>query len=161
MIQHIIDVERHAPLLRRSCQSPECLEFKVEKEIKQMLALGIIEPSYSPWCSPIVLFKKPSKQTQKLGERHFCIDFRKLNAGSKFDNFPMPWIDDVLDLLDSAKYSPLDLAKGYWQVPLEKESKYKAIFTISQRLYQFKMLLFCLYGTLATLQCLVDRLLWL
>lgn len=71
----------------------------------------------------------------------------------------MPQIDDLLDLLGSATYSTLDLASGYWQIPLEKESKCKTAFTLSQGLYQFKIMLFCLFGTLATFQCLVHWLL--
>lgn len=79
-----------------------------------MLDLGVIEPSNSEWCSPLVLL------TKKNGSLRPCIDFRKLNASSEFDAYPMPRIDDLLKHIGSAKYiTTLDLCKGYWQVPLE------------------------------------------
>jgi len=65
----------------------------------------------SPWAAPIVLVLK------KTGDTCLCVDFRKLNAITKKDYFPLPRIDDVLDLLQGQKYfSTLDLASGYWQI---------------------------------------------
>ena len=66
---------------------------------------------------------------KKDGGTHFCIDFWRLNAITKMDVFPLPRIDDSLDLLSKAKYfTTLDLASGYWQVEMDEESREKMAF---------------------------------
>lgn len=73
----------------------------------------MIEPSNSPWSSPIVMIPKPD------GIFHFCNDFRKLNKVSQFDSYPMPRVDELIERLGRARYvSTLELTKGYWQVLL-------------------------------------------
>ena len=85
-----------------------------------MLEMGIIQPSTSPWASPIVLVEK------KDGDIRFCVDYRKLNEVSKFDAYPMPRVEEVLENVGAAKFiSTLDLAKGYWQIPMAEESREK------------------------------------
>ncbi len=85
-----------------------------------MLELGVIEESHSDWASPIVLVPKTD------GSARFCVDYRKVNAVSKFDAYPMPRVDELLDRLGAARfYSTLDLTKGYWQIPLSPLSKEK------------------------------------
>ncbi|XP_073764991.1 uncharacterized protein [Danio rerio] len=76
--------------------------------------------NYSDWASPIVLVPKTD------GSVRFCVDYRKVNAVSKFDAYPMPRIDELLDRLGAARYySTLDLTKGYWQMPLSPISREK------------------------------------
>ncbi|KAJ1177696.1 hypothetical protein NDU88_002948 [Pleurodeles waltl] len=119
-----------------------------------MIELGVIEPSVSPWCSPVVLVPKPD------GSIRFCIDFRKLNSISLFDTYPIPRVDDVLEKIGRAKYmSTLDLTKGYWQIPLFPEDKEKTAFSTQSGLYQFTVLPFGLHGAPATFQRLMDHLL--
>lgn len=82
-----------------------------------MRELGVIEPSLSEWCSPVVIVPK------KDGSLRVCIDFCKLNAQSKIDAYPMPQVDDLLKTIGKAKYiTMLDLCKGYWQIPREPTS---------------------------------------
>ena len=89
-----------------------------------MLELGVIEPSRSEWCSPIVMVGK------KDGSTRFCVDFRKVNAISKFNAYPMPRVDELLDRLGKAQLiSTLDLTKGYWQIPLTQSSREKTAFS--------------------------------
>ncbi|MGL4504143.1 MAG: reverse transcriptase family protein, partial [Aeromonas sobria] len=89
-------------------------------EVEAMLELGVIEESHSDWASPIVLVPKTD------GSVRFCVDYRKVNAVSKFDAYPMPRVDELLDRLGSARfYSTVDLTKGYWQIPLSPLSKEK------------------------------------
>ena len=102
-----------------------------------MLEKGIIEPSSSPWSSPIVLVKK------KDGSTRFCIDYRKLNHVTIKDSYPLPRIDDSLDALGNAKwFSTLDLASGYWQVAVDPKDAPKTAFVTTSGLYQFKVMAF-------------------
>ena len=76
--------------------------------INQMLEQGVIRLSNSPWASPVVLVAK------KDGTSRFCVDYRRLNLVTKMDTFPLPRIDDSLDLLaNTAFFTTLDLASGY------------------------------------------------
>jgi hypothetical protein len=75
----------------------------IDNEVAKMLAVGVIRPSQSPWAAPVVVVSK------KDGNPRFCIDYRKLNAVTKRDSYPLPRIDKALDQLSKAKYlSTLD-----------------------------------------------------
>ena len=90
------------------------------KELAVMLEMGVIEESNSAWCSPIVLVAK------KDGTVQFCVDYCKMNDVSHFDVYPMPWVDELLDRLGTARcFTTLDLTKGYWQISLSQGSKDK------------------------------------
>lgn len=78
---------------------------------------GFARPSYSPWSSPCLLASKSD------GTPRFCTDFRKVNAVTVTDSFPLPCMDDLVDKVSSALcITKLDLLKGYWQVPLTKRA---------------------------------------
>ena len=119
--------------------------------VQEMLTQEVIQPSQSPWASPIVLVKK------KDGGIHFCVDYRQLNQVTKLDVFPLPRIDDTLDLLSGAKYfTTLDLASGYCQVCVDQESQEKTAFITYSGLYEFKKMSFGLVNTSATFQRLME-----
>ena len=89
-----------------------------------MEEVGAIRKSNSPWLSSIVLVKK------KDGNLRFCIDLRKLYAGTVKDAYALPRIEETLDYLAGSKwFSALDLKLGYWQVELDEESKPLTAFT--------------------------------
>ena len=123
----------------------------MDRMVEEMLDQGVIQPSSSPWASPIVLVKK------KDGGMRFCVDYRRLNHVTKLDEFPLPRIDDTLDLLAGARYfTTLDLASGYWQVAMDPASQEKTAFTTYSGLYEFRNMPFGLVNAPATFQCLME-----
>ncbi|TKS65328.1 Retrovirus-related Pol polyprotein from transposon 17.6 [Collichthys lucidus] len=154
LVQHKIRLKGDAPVRQKSYRIPERLIPLLQKEIKLMMELGIIEVSCSEWCSPIVLVPK------KDGSLRFCIDFRYLNAVSNFDPYPMPRIDDLVERVGRAQYiTTLDLSKGYWQVALAPEAREMTAFRTPFGMYQFKVMPFGLQGAPATFQRLMDHVL--
>lgn len=115
---HRIDTGVASPIVarhyRRSPKETEALH----QEVEDMLSKGVIRKSKSPWCSPVVLVTKPD------GSIRFCVDYRKLNAVTIKDKYPLPRIDDLLDRLQGGEvFSTLDLKAGYWQIPLLERTR--------------------------------------
>ena len=116
--EHSIDTGENCPIKQRPYRTPVHLQGEVNKQVNDMLKRGLIRPSDSPWSSPIVLAPK------KDGTYRFCVDFRRVNTVTRKDAHPMPRVDDILDRLGGAQhFTTLDLASGYWQVPLHEEDK--------------------------------------
>ena len=100
-----------------------------------MLKDDIIEPSTSPYNSPLICV------TKKSGECRPVIDFRTLNNNIVPECYPLPRIDEILYGLRGAKiFTSLDLRSAFHQVPLSDESKELTAFTLNFRKYQFKRL---------------------
>ena len=112
-------------------QNPRRMPFMVRQEVARQLEgmqrNRVIQPSSSPWSSPVVMVRK------KDGTHRFCVDYRSLNSISKADTFPLPRIDDLLDQLGGARYfSTLDMASGFWQIQMDQQSREKTAFTTPQ-----------------------------
>ena len=151
-VKHTIDTGMEAPIrnkVRRLTHS----EQEVEKtHIKQMLQNGIIRKSKSPWASPIVMVTKPD------GSIRFCVDYRALNKITKPDRYPLPRIDETIDKLKDMKYlSTLDLASGFWQVPMDEKDREKTAFISTIGLYEFNVMPFGLSNSPATFQRMMDE----
>ena len=89
-----------------------------------------------------------------------CVDYRKLNAATRKDAYPIPRIDDTLDTLAGSQwFSTLDLISGYWQVKLDDNDRHKTAFSAPDGLFEFNVMPFGLCNAPATFQRLMDMVL--
>ena len=145
LLKHGIKLNTHTPLRCKSRHIPYAMMETVCTKVDNMVDLNAIESSESQFSSPIVIVKR------KDGSNRFCIDFRVLNCHTEFDAEPMPDTDEIFSKLATHKYfSSLDLAKGYWQVPLTDDSKPMTAFQTPKGLYQFRVMPFGLVTAAAT-----------
>lgn len=153
-VKHVIETD-HRPIKQRYYPVSPHIQGILNKELDEMLEQGIVVPSKSPWSSPVVLVKKPD------GTHRFCVDYRQLNAVTKRDAYPLPFVSHILDRLRDGHYlSSIDIKSAYWQVALEEDSCEKTAFTIPGRgLFQFTRMPFGLHNSPATWQRLVDNVL--
>jgi len=111
LLEHYIDTADAAPIRQPPRRPPLAPGTAEDDLMNEMLAADIIEPSTSPWASPVCLAKKPD------GCYRFCVDYRRVNAVSRKDAYPIPDIQDAFDSLREAKYfATIDLPSGYWQI---------------------------------------------
>ena len=141
LIQHKIDTGGISPFKIPMRRQPIDQKPNTENELDKMLQ-DIIEPSISPWSSPILLVIKKDSSIR------FCIDFRKLNTVIGTDSYPLPRIDDSLESFGGSKwFSTLDLASGYWQCEVAEAGRPKPAFSIHNVLFRFKVMPFGLFNT--------------
>ena len=152
VIKHRIDLEDETPFKEKPRPIPQGMFQEVKEHIDQLLDLGIIEPSTSPWSSNVVLAKK------KDGSLRLCQDFRRLNRHTKRDCYCIPTIEELLNCLKGAKYfTSLDMSMGYHQVEIEDAHKERTAFSISSiGFFQYNRMSFGLTNAPRTFQRLVD-----
>ena len=153
-LKHQINTGDAQPIRQRARRVPPARRREAEKLLDDMLNNNIIQPSSSPWASPVVLVQK------KDGSLRFCIDYRKVNAVTRKDAYPLPRVDDSLDTLASCKwFSTLDLLSGYWQVEVDEKDREKTAFITNEGLFEFTKMPFGLCNAPATFQRLMDLIL--
>ncbi|CAM4953207.1 unnamed protein product [Rotaria socialis] len=152
--QSAIKTGDHPPLYSKQYSASHKDQDMKSQETQKLLERGPIEESTSPWSSPIVLVKKKDKTMR------FCIDYRRLNAITIKDAFPLPRIDEIFDQLsDATYYTKFDFKSGYFQVPLSKEDRPKTAFSTRDNHYQFTVLPQGITNGPATFQRIINHIL--
>lgn len=129
---HEINLTTENPVRMKQYPLPFASRQTVEKEVKNMLDMGVIEPSKSAYCSPVLLVPK------KDGSVRFCIDFRALNKVTVFDSEPIPDTEELFCRLAGAHFfTKIDLSRGYWQIRVRPEDRHKTAFQTSLGLFQW------------------------
>ncbi|XP_064475154.1 uncharacterized protein LOC135389103 [Ornithodoros turicata] len=142
------------PVNTKQYPLPFAVRETIEEEVQNMLRLGIIEKSNSPYNSPVLVVRKQD------GTHRLCVDFRRLNDVLIFDCEAVPRADELLATVGNRTYfSKLDFTKGYWQIPLSEAAKPKTAFSTSTGLYQFCFMPFGLKTAPAAFTKLMRKLL--
>ena len=153
IVKHEIRLDNYTPFKERYHRIPPHLFDEVRNHLKEMIEVGAIRKSNSPWASAVVLVRK------KDGSLRFCIDLRKLNACTIKYAYSLPRIDATLDCLGGVTiFTSLDLKSGYWQVEMEEESKPLTAFTVGPLgFYECERMPFGLTNAPATFQHLMEN----
>lgn len=123
-------------------------------ELDKWLQEDAIEPSKSPWAAPVLFVPK------KDGRMRFCVDYRRLNAVTIKDSYPLPRIDDCIDTLGEAViFSTLDAYSGYHQLSIAKRDRLKTAFVTHHGQFQWKRMPFGLSTAPASFQRALDMIL--
>lgn len=152
IVKHRIDTGNARPIKQRMRSPPVQLQTAVDKEIDNLLRKGVVEPSESPWSSPLVAVKK------KDGSVRLCTDFRKLNMVMvNKDAYPLPRISECLDTLSGSKwFNTLDLAQGFNQVAMEENDKEKTAFSCRKGHFQYRKMPFGLCNSPSSFQRIME-----
>jgi len=147
IIEHKIQMQEHQPFRVPARWLPYALRDESECELNKLLVAMCTEPSKSPYVTGLVLVRK------KDGSLRVCVDYRRINKDTVPDCFPIPRIDDLIDMVGQCEgrvLSTLDLMKGYHQIRMDQDSKEKTAFTCHMGHFQYRRIPFGLTNAPAT-----------
>ena len=148
---HVIDTGDSPPLREPLRRHPQAYLEAIDEQVDQMLQQEVIEPASSPWCSNIVLVRKRDNTLR------VAIDYRRLNAVTRQDSYPLPRTDSCLDALNgSSWFTTIDLRAGFCQVRKDPKDADKTAFITRKGYFRFKVLSFGLTGAPSLFQRLMD-----
>jgi hypothetical protein len=135
------------PIQKKPYRYAPSQKDELERQIKDMLDRGVIQPSTSPYASPVILVKK------KDGGWRMCVDYRYLNELTVKNRYPLPIVDELLDELHGTRwFTKLDLRSGYHQIQLLPGEEYKTAFKTHHGHWEFKVMPFGLTNAPGTFQ---------
>ena len=147
VIEHKIDLTADdRPIRCKPYPLPYTKRGEIREEIKNMMDIGILRESSSPYASPLVVVKK------KDGSNRMCVDYQKLNLVTVTDLAPMTTAENLFGKLGKCQYyATIDLSNGYWQIPVAEEDIHKTAFVTSNGCYEFLRMPFRMKNSGATL----------
>lgn len=159
-----IDTGNHPPFKQRSYRYSPADKAEISRQTQEMLEADIIEPSDSPWSSPVILV------TKKDQSKRFVIDYRRVNQATTLTSWPMPTLDDFLDTIGQGQgqgqvkgrglyFSALDLKSGYFQCMLDPETADRTAFATHEGNFVYKRLSFGLSGACGFFQMVMQKVL--
>lgn len=147
-----IDLTDSEPVVYRPYRLSYTERQQVKDMVQEMLDSNIIRESSSPYASPIVLVNK------KSGEKRLCVDYRALNRKTKREHYPLPRIEDQLDRLSGSKlFITLDLASGYYQIPIAEQSREKTAFVTPDGQFEYNRMPFGLVNAPSVFQRTMNK----
>lgn len=150
----VIHLKDSVPVVYRPYRLSFADRRLVQNMVQEMLDCGIVRESVSPYASPIVLVQK------KSGEKRLCVDYRALNNKTIKEHYPLPRVEDQLDLLSgSSLFISLDLASGYYQIPIEEQSKDKTAFVTPDGQFEYNRMPFGLVNAPSVFQRAINKIL--
>ena len=154
LLEHHIDTGDHKPIALRPYRTSDTQRKQIEQHITEMQQAGLIKPSTGAWSAPAILIAKPD------GSTRFCVDYRRLNALTVKDIYPLPLISQSIDYMNNSRYfSTMDMLSGFYQVPLSEDSKQKSQFTTYYGTYSWEVMPMGLTNSPATFQRLMETVL--
>lgn len=133
---HIRTVDGQVPIAVPMYRASPAKRAVMDEQLDKWFEQDIIEPSKSPWSAPVVI-------AYRNGKPRFCVDYRKLNAATIPDGFPIPRQSEILSSLSGAQVlSSLDALLGFTQLEMDEEDVEKTAFRTHRGLFQFKRMLF-------------------
>eukprot|EP00253_Pinus_taeda_P027462 PITA_27462 len=145
-LEHTIELEQGIQaVITTPYRHPKVYRDEIERAIQELLALGHIRPSTSPFASSVVLVKK------KDDTLRMCIDYRALNKKTVKNRYPIPRIDELMGELRGTRFfSKIDLRSGYHQIRVREQDIPKTTFRCHYRHFEFLVMPFGLTNSPAT-----------
>ena len=158
VVEYEIPVGDSTPIRRPPYKTPFALRDEMDAQVQKMLRQGVIRESDSPWSAPAILV--PKKSLDGKPKYRFCVDFRALNAVTRFNPYPLPPMDEATATLYGSRYfSVLDCFSGFLQVNIKEAHRERTAFSVPSGHYEFTRLPFGLANSPAYFQRLMDTVL--
>ena len=150
-VHHQLRTTDSIPVVQPYRRVPPHQLQEAQEHIKGLPARKVIVDSHSPYAAPVVIVRK------KDGEIRLCVDYRRLNAKTVGDAYPLPWIQESFDALVGAQFlSTLDLASGYHQIAMHPNDRHKTAFVTPMGLFEYTRMQMGLSSAPATFQRLMQ-----
>ena len=151
---HKIDTGDAKPINTAPYRLSHQHQEELQRQVKDLLARGLIRPSSSKWGCPVIFIPKPG------GKWRMCMDYRALNDKTRKNTYPLPRIDECIDSFSQARiFTKLDLLSGYWQLRIADADIHKTAFNTRQGKFEFLVMPFGLTNAPATFQSMMNSVL--
>ncbi|GFY21108.1 retrovirus-related Pol polyprotein from transposon 297 [Trichonephila clavipes] len=158
VLYHEIDTGDKGPVVSRPYRYDKVKQGIIDYHIEKMLQESKIRPIQFLYVSPVVLTCKTNGLAPDTPEAYrFAIDYRKLNAITKYPRYPIPVIDDLITYIPHTRViSTLDFKSGYFQLAISKKDIEKTVFITRNGTFAFLRMPFGLSGAAPNFQTAID-----